>query len=68
MAIFSRILEGQEGRWRRLNGYGLVLLVRPELVVNGELVERGAEGRSVIGTDPQRLTIPHIQLHPPIGA
>jgi hypothetical protein len=33
-------LEAAEGRWRRLNGYGLVPLVRAGAkFVNGELVE-----------------------------
>ena len=41
MAIIYKLLEAQEGRWRRLNGYRLVPLVRAGAVfVNGELVER----------------------------
>jgi len=38
------LLEAQEGRWRRLNGYRLVPLVRAGArFLNGELVERNEE-------------------------
>jgi hypothetical protein len=38
------LLEAAEGRWRRLNGYRLVPLVRAGAgFVNGELVERSEE-------------------------
>ncbi len=41
--IFER-LEAQEGRWRRINGYHLIPLVRAEArFVNGELAERNEE-------------------------
>jgi len=41
VAMIFKLLEAAEGRWRRLNGYRLVPLVRAEArFVNGELVER----------------------------
>jgi transposase-like protein len=41
VAIIFKLLEAAEGRWRRLNGYRLVPLVRAGArFVNGELVER----------------------------
>jgi putative transposase len=41
VAMIFKLLEAAEGRWRRLNGYRLVPLVRAGAVfVNGELVER----------------------------
>jgi hypothetical protein len=41
VAMIFKLLEAAEGRWRRLNGYGLVPLVRSGAAfVNGELVER----------------------------
>src|ERR671921_126650 len=44
VAMIFKLLEAAEGRWRRLNGYRLVLLVRAGAVfVNGELVERVEE-------------------------
>jgi transposase-like protein len=44
VAMFFKLLEADEGRWRRLNGYRLVPLVRAGAVfVNGELVERAEE-------------------------
>jgi transposase-like protein len=44
VAMIFKLLEAQEGRWRRLNGYRLVPLVRAEArFVNGELAERSAE-------------------------
>ena len=44
VAMIFKLLEAQEGRWRRLNGYRLVPLVRAGAVfVNGELVERAEE-------------------------
>ncbi len=44
MAIIFKLLEAAEGRWRRLNGYRLVPLVRAGgRFVNGELVERNEE-------------------------
>lgn len=44
MAMIYKLLEAQEGRWRRLNGYRLVPLVRAGArFVNGELVERSEE-------------------------
>jgi putative transposase len=43
-AMIFKLLEAQEGRWRRLNGYRLVPLVRAGArFVNGELVERSEE-------------------------
>jgi putative transposase len=39
-----KVLEAAEGRWRRLNSYRLILLVRAGArFVNGELVERSEE-------------------------
>ncbi len=39
-----KLLEAQEGRWRKLNGYRLVPLVRSGArFANGELVERTEE-------------------------
>lgn len=44
VAMIFKLLEAAEGRWRRLNGYRLVPLVRAGAVfVNGELVERAEE-------------------------
>ena len=44
VAMIFKLLEAAEGRWRRLNGYRLVPLVRAGAVfVNGQLVERGEE-------------------------
>lgn len=44
VAIIYKLLEAAEGRWRRLNGYRLVPLVRAGArFVNGELVERSEE-------------------------
>jgi len=44
VAMIFKLLEAAEGRWRRLNGYRLVPLVRAGAVfVNGELVERVEE-------------------------
>ena len=41
VAMIFKLLEAAEGRWRRLNGYRLVPLVRAGArFVNGELVER----------------------------
>jgi putative transposase len=41
VAMIFKLLEAQEGRWRRLNGYRLIPLVRAGArFVNGELVER----------------------------
>ncbi len=41
--IFN-VLKVQEGRWHRLDEYGLVLLVRAgDRFVNGDLVERSEE-------------------------
>jgi putative transposase len=41
VAMIFKLLEAAEGRWRRLNGYRLVPLVRAgAMFVNGELVER----------------------------
>jgi hypothetical protein len=42
--MIYKLLEAAEGRWRRLNGYQLVALVRAGArFVNGELVERNEE-------------------------
>ena len=44
VAMIFKLLEAQEGRWRRLNGYRLIPLVRAGAkFVNGELVERSEE-------------------------
>ena len=44
VAMIFKLLEAAQGRWRRLNGYRLVPLVRAgALFVNGELVERAEE-------------------------
>lgn len=44
VAMIFKLLEAQEGRWRRLNGYRLVPLVRAGArFVNGELVEESEE-------------------------
>jgi transposase-like protein len=44
VAMIFKLLEAAEGRWRRLNGYRLVPLVRAGArIVNGELVERSEE-------------------------
>ena len=41
VAMIFKLLEAAEGRWRRLNGYRMVPLVRAGArFVNGELVER----------------------------
>ncbi len=42
--MIYKLLEAAEGRWRRINGYELVSLVRARAkFVNGELVERSKE-------------------------
>ncbi len=42
--MIFKLLEAAEGRWRRLNGYRRVSLVRAGArFVNGELVERSEE-------------------------
>ena len=42
--MIYKLLEAAEGKWRRLNGYRLVPMVRAEArFVNGELVERSEE-------------------------
>jgi putative transposase len=44
VAMIYKLLEAAEGRWRRLNGYRLVPLVRAGArFLNGELVERNEE-------------------------
>lgn len=44
IAMIYKLLEAAEGRWRRLNGYRLVPLVRARArFINGELVERSEE-------------------------
>ncbi len=44
VAMIYKLLEAAEGRWRRLNGYRLIPLVRAGArFVNGELVERTEE-------------------------
>ncbi len=44
VAMIFKLLEAAEGRWRRLNGYRLVPLVRAGArFVDGELVERSEE-------------------------
>jgi transposase-like protein len=44
VAMIFKLLEAHEGRWRRLNGYRLVPLVRAGArFVSGELVERNEE-------------------------
>ncbi len=44
VAMIFKVLEAQQGRWRRLNGYRLIPLVRAGArFVNGELVERSEE-------------------------
>lgn len=44
VAMIFKLLEAQEGRWRRLNGYRLVEVVRAGArFVNGELVESSEE-------------------------
>jgi len=44
VAMIFKLLEAAEGRWRRLNGYRLVPLVRAGArFANGELVERSEE-------------------------
>ena len=44
VAMIFKLLEAQEGRWRRINGYHLVPLVRAGVrFVNGELVKRSEE-------------------------
>ncbi|MBA3472301.1 MAG: transposase [Rubrobacter sp.] len=47
VAMIFKLLEAQEGRWRRLNGYRLVPLVRAGArFLNGELVERSEEQKA----------------------
>jgi len=47
VAMIYKLLEAAEGRWRRLNGYWLVPLVRAGArFVNGELVERSEEQKA----------------------
>ena len=42
--MIFKLLEAQQGRWRRLNGYRLVALVRAGArFVNGELADRSEE-------------------------
>ena len=42
--MIYKLLEAQEGRWRRINGYHLVPLVRAGgRFMSGELVERSEE-------------------------
>jgi len=44
VAMIFKLLEAQEGRWRKLNGYKLVPLVRAGArFVNGQLAERSEE-------------------------
>jgi putative transposase len=44
VAMIYKLLEAAEGRWRRLNGYRLIPLVRAGArFVNGQLVERTEE-------------------------
>ena len=44
VAMIYKLLEAAEGRWRRLNGYRLLLLVRAGArFVDGKLVERAEE-------------------------
>ena len=44
VAMIFKVLEAAEGRWRRLNGYRLVPLVRAGArFVNGELIQRSEE-------------------------
>jgi len=44
VAMIYKLLEAQEGRWRRINGYHLVPLVRAGgRFMSGELVERSEE-------------------------
>jgi transposase-like protein len=44
VAMIYKLLEAAEGRWRRLNGYRLVPLVRAGArFVNGELIKRNEE-------------------------
>jgi putative transposase len=44
VAMIFKLLEAAEGRWRRINGFELVALVRAGAkFVNGELVERSEE-------------------------
>jgi putative transposase len=44
VAMIYKLLEAQEGRWRRINGFHLVPLVRAGAkFLNGELVERSEE-------------------------
>jgi putative transposase len=44
VAMIFKLLEAQEGRWRRLNGYRLIPLVRAGArFLNGELMERSEE-------------------------
>jgi len=48
VAMIFKLLEAAEGRWRRLNGYRLVPLVRAGArFVNGELVEESEEEEKV---------------------
>jgi putative transposase len=43
-AMIFKLLEAAEGRWRRINGYELVPLVRAGAkFVNGEMIERSEE-------------------------
>jgi putative transposase len=47
VAMIFKLLEAAEGRWRRINGYELVPLVRARAkFVNGELVERTEENEA----------------------
>jgi hypothetical protein len=58
--MIFKLLEAAEGRWRRLNGYRLVPLVRARArFVNAELIE-GSEEKVAAWReiDPQHLTVP----------
>jgi putative transposase len=47
LAMIFKLMEAAEGRWRRLNGYHLVALVRAGArFVNGELVEANSEEKA----------------------
>lgn len=44
LAMIFKLMEAQEGRWRRLNGHHLVALVRAGAKFrNGELIEGSSE-------------------------
>jgi putative transposase len=47
VAMIFKLMEAAEGRWRRINGYELVPLVRARAkFINGELVERSEENEA----------------------